>query len=739
MKQNFYTSDRSQAGQDLSKATPLSVLVSNFKNNAVRSDDLASLVGAESLSLNNNYAALSNKPETSLDRRLYSEVVGRCLEGDKFKQDAEREIKALGEYYGAEAFSNTLSVGDIARSKAATVELATSNDKQLPAAELAYPTVKVPYNMDVFSLPIEVPGIGTFRQGNNSNDSFEQMRPIATTLTDSSFTTGDDLVLIPVYNDDPSDDANVNADKFVDSAKWTPWDHVYETDDVLGRRNHLTNFIKVGRIPNIMSTMAGPGMKNWSEEDELDEGATAVKSLMIELKTSAGNGVFRFALADSSGNTLRPNADLNSKDSRSINWGSRRVEITELFDQQKKNEAALALFKPLTDKGLRVFLDVQLDVKYSRNTREWVSSVSPIAIHHVVNEQGVKMAPGASNTPKEITALIRGLKLEGTVGGLEVNSQHANTNWSRQGMTIRFGTAKRDFNITRRTPLAFHYTHDEKDTNQTYLKKAIDKVSFINKRNKTHDAFRALHAHFEKLLPLNGQTNMDINDDSNNIMPGMYFLNVTAIRTEIDFLNSVLVRESTNVLEGVRAVLQNKLQDIITAIQVRSNVAAMKEIDGRKEEYVILLHTAFAPYIMEAGDFRTFGDKERIDFKVETTNVDTMLDKIYVFPKSETSDNYIDVFGGVGFLLEKEMTVIDCPVHNRTEQLRQVVSLPQYTHHSTGVIMAQINLKNAAELLSGEGILSNITKYMVKVSGSVEGIGGGNTTDPEVTIPGDDD
>ncbi|QMV29131.1 hypothetical protein AP1_0428 [Aeromonas phage AP1] len=131
---------------------------------------------------------------------------------------------------GFETFSHSLEQGDAARQKAATIDLNARANRQWAGAEALYKTVVVGYKEEGISLPIDVAGVGAYNTSGNMNESWEDLRPIASVLADSKFNPGDDLKLVPVLPEDPK---NANAAAFVDPTVWTPWDVVYDTNDLL--------------------------------------------------------------------------------------------------------------------------------------------------------------------------------------------------------------------------------------------------------------------------------------------------------------------------------------------------------------------------------------------------------------------------------------------------------------------------------------------------------------------------
>ena len=615
---------------------------------------------------------------------------------------------------GMESFSASMEAGKINRHKAATLELNARGNRQWDAAEELFKTVTIGYADENLQLPIDVAGVGAYNVSGNVNESFEDLRPIASVLADDKFSSGDDLKLVPVY---PSDASNPNRAAFVAEADWTPWDEAYEANDLLGREAHKTNYLAIRKANNLMSLCQAPGAPRFEQNDEIESGSIRLNSFLLKIKTKDGEGFATLDTSTMSSTAMRPGTGLTSDEKRQIAFVINGMDVANL---KTKAGAPTQLFKTLTDAGLQVFVQFEYSATYQRSTRALSPTVSPVTIAYVM-KNGEKLVPGTAGMPADIQALITAQVVEASVHGVVLKMNHNNVNQSRYGTTVVFANTIKNYGVRRRNPISVKYPMQGDDTNADVLAQLIKQMDVLVTREMSHDAFRAAHGHFAYLYDNNGQQMVNINDDSSSVLPGQHFLNTTAVHSKFKLLEQVSTLDSKDALDNIRAVLVNKIYDIITALRVNSNVAALKELDGRAEEYRVIAHSSMAPFLMNAGDYRTFGNN--VKFEVVETNINSEKGLLWVVPKSNTKDDEIDIYGGMGICVTKELLVIEGAVTQADRQYRMLITQPAYQHHALSCVAGLAEIEDIAQLLSDEGLISAVNKHMVQVSGSTNPAG----------------
>lgn len=615
---------------------------------------------------------------------------------------------------GMESFSASMEAGKINRHKAATLELNARGNRQWDAAEELFKTVTIGYADENLQLPIDVAGVGAYNVSGNVNESFEDLRPIASVLADDKFSSGDDLKLVPVY---PASADNPNRAAFVAEADWTPWDEAYEANDLLGREAHKTNYLAIRKANNLMSLCQAPGAPRFEQNDEIESGSIRLNSFLLKIKTKDGEGFATLDTSTMSSTAMRPGTGLTSDEKRQIAFVINGMDVANL---KTKAGAPTPLFKTLTDAGLQVFVQFEYSATYQRSTRALSPTVSPVTIAYVM-KNGEKLVPGTAGMPADIQALITAQVVEASVHGVVLKMNHNNVNQSRYGTTVVFANTIKNYGVRRRNPISVKYPMQGDDTNADVLAQLIKQMDVLVTREMSHDAFRAAHGHFAYLYDNNGQQMVNINDDSSSVLPGQHFLNTTAVHSKFKLLEQVSTLDSKDALENIRAVLVNKIYDIITALRVNSNVAALKELDGRAEEYRVIAHSSMAPFLMNAGDYRTFGNN--VKFEVVETNINSEKGLLWVVPKSNTKDDEIDIYGGMGICVTKELLVIEGAVTQADRQYRMLITQPAYQHHALSCVAGLAEIEDIAQLLSDEGLISAVNKHMVQVSGSTNPAG----------------
>lgn len=676
-------------------------------------ESLSQIFGAENFSLGNGEGSMTYAQKLSaLDAT--KTAFGNS---EVFVKRVTNAAKQLSTQTGFESFTAQLSEGSIASQKAATIELNAEANKQFAAAEAMYPTVRIGFEETMLELPVDIAGVGSYNIGGNVNDAYENLRPIPSTLADSKFNPGDDLKIVPVFVNDP---ANVGFTKFVSTTDWPARDEVYEQGDLLGRETHKTNFLKAVRLDNVLNLCRAPGTPEWQRDDEIETSSMRVSRVLFKLKTKDGEGVFALDVSNYPGNAMRVGSGLNAKSERQLILKTDNTTPAALKDKDGKDASALfaslGLYKPT--------FSWSLNINFHRDTRTLVPTVSQgIGIYQVFNEANDRLVIGASKTPADVNALVANQNVEMSLLGYEMKMNHNNKNWSRYGQTIVYSSTNKQYNVRSRTPIHVRYPMDTKDNNAEVLAKCIKSMGLMISRNMTHDAFKAAARHFDYLLENNGKRVVHVNDSSNDTLPAQYFFTTTAKNASLNVKKATSTLDTKDALGNIQAAFVNKITDVVTDIRVASGFSAIKEIDSRPESYVIVAHAALAPFLITTGDIRTFG--QNVKFEVIETNVDTEIGHFWIFPASATKDGSIDVFGGLGVCVSRELLVIEGEVNTEERQYRMLITQPSYDHHSIGCVLGRVEIEDIEELMSGGGVLSSVTRHLVDVEGTLDGA---NTT-----------
>lgn len=684
-------------------------------------ESLSSLFGAENFSLGESAKGLSHS------QGIATVMATRSVLDGKVFTDRMKDLQSKIRNAGFESFSMQLDEGSVVQQKAATIELNAESNQQFDAAEAMYPTVQIGYNETMLELPVDVAGIGTYNIAGNGNDAYEEFRPIVSTLTDHTFNPGDDLKIVPVFVDDVNDPS---YKFFVPEATWPSRPENYDKGDLLGRTSHKTTFLRPVKIDNLINICRAPGSAPWNQDDEIEEGSIRVERVLFKIKTKDGaEDVFALDTSKFAGNAMRAGGSLNAKSERQLIL--KTVNTTPAQLKNKTNQDATSLFTSLGT--LTPHLQWNIQMTYNRDTRSLTPSISAeVSIHHVTDQNGNRLVAGSSATDDATNKLIKDQNVEATIIGYELAMNHNNRNWSRYGQTIVYSSTNKQYYVRERTPLYVKYPMSDDQNNSEIIAKCVKSMGLMISRNMTFDAFKEANAHIDFLMSNNNKKVVNINEVSQDVLPGQYYFTTTARDEAFKLVDAVSTLDTKDALVNIQAALVNKITDVITDIRVRSGFSAIKEIDGRKEEYTIVAHSALAPFLITRGDVRTFG--QNVEFNVVETNVDTEKGNMWIFPTSQTKDGSIDAFGGLGFCVSRELMVIEGDVRNPDRQYRMLITQPAYQHHSIGCIAARVRIEDIDDLMKDGGILSAINKHLVQVSGKLEGVGGGVVAGREVPI-----
>ena len=112
------------------------------------------------------------------------------------------------------------------------------------------------------------------------------------------------------------------------------------------------------------------------------------------------------------------------------------------------------------------------------------------------------------------------------------------------------------------------------------------------------------------------------------------------------------------------------------------------------------------------GDARSNGGDEDAFIPI-ATNYKEHVGRIWLVPKSNTSQNSIDIFGGLGVCLTKENIVTSGAITRNDRDFMVMISLPTYGHHNIGCMVGELLIEDAENALTEIGLIRGINSTQV--------------------------
>jgi hypothetical protein len=185
--------------------------------------------------------------------------------------------------------------------------------------------------------------------------------------------------------------------------------------------------------------------------------------------------------------------------------------------------------------------------------------------------------------------------------------------------------------------------------------------------------------------------------------------------------DSVSSQDTQAVFDNVTTAILNQLSDMTAAMNTKSGLAAIAEYGGvDKIEWTIIVHQNLARFIMRTGDARTVGFN--MPLNVVETNFDRQIGQIIVIPKANSTNESINPIGGIGVCVTKENIVVQGNVTRDQQDFGVLMTLPTYRHWALNPMIGVLEITDAAEFLGENGLLTQLAKQAVTVTGLQAGL-----------------
>ncbi|UVD32112.1 capsid and scaffold protein [Vibrio phage phiKT1028] len=628
---------------------------------------------------------------------------GNAVAGLESLIESERAVAGL------EGFSWAQSSGTSTETKAASITLNALAHRQTDAAEAMFKTVSIPYEAEQLEYTVRTSGLGRYIYGASAYDSASQLQPVTSLLRQSKYFLDDTLELHPVY---PAASESPARKLFVDAADFAPWEQSYSQADALRRNTHETSFLRVGKaVPNLLGLSEVPGQTPYdSSTDEIEANSITVQKVLFKVTVDGTDHVVVLPTFNFTNSSFGVSSIGHSSDDRNLNMTVKGLPVTAFTD--KDGEASTA-FDALQAAGAKAFFGFNLSGTFQRQNYSIQTSASDLNLEYIELD-GVKHNAATKNTA--VKALFAKFA-EGEVIGWLPSYNHNNVNRTNFGYRVEVFDAHKVMNVRRETPISVKYPVDKNDVNEGSLSFAIDEMNTILQAQTTAKAYKAAEGHIARVASLNGHAIVG-NEQSASVMAGMHFVNASYLNRKMKLADAVSALDSTTVLEAVEKTITMNITEICAALSTISGLAAISEYRRVEKKWTIIGHQNLSRYMIRQGDARTLGNG--ISFKTIDSNLDDMIGKFYIIPESETTDSNIDVIGGMGVMISKEHQVIQANLTRNNADFGIVITQPAYKHHSVCPIVGVLEIEDAANAISEEGLIRYLNAQRVNVVNAEE-------------------
>lgn len=621
-----------------------------------------------------------------------------------------KQFAKMNSLAGLEGFSQAMEPGKTATLKAASIALNALSHCKTEAAEEMFKTVVLSDDEEQFSFSVRTAGLGRYIFGASAFDSASQLRPVLSLLRDGEMFIDDTLKLNPVW---PTEASAPERSLFVDEADFAPWVVPYSNADAMQRKEHMTNFLKVGvNVPNLLGLSEVPGQRPFdSSSDEIESNSIRVKRVLVRLKI--GDEVIRTTVNATAftNNNFGPSSNVHSSDDRQLNMRVNTFPATafERWDDAKQTFVPDERVASLNTADYEVMFRFSATGTFWRQGYSIETQAGALQISYITNAEGARFSQTSDNAAtKAIYASVK----EAQVIGFAPTYNHNNLNRTNFGYRIEVYDTMKHLATRLQTPISVKYPVSKEDVNQAALQDAMDHIIVTLQANTTNATFKAARDHIELVTKLNGSAIVG-NEQSSNTMAGMHFVNATALHRTIKMADSVSVQENVNLLDNVAAMFTANVTEIAAALETNSTIAAINEYRKVEVKWIVVGHQNLARYVFKPGDARTLG--AGVSFRTVRTNLDSMIGKFYIFPESETTDTNIDVIGGMGVMVSKEHRVFQADVTRNNADFGIMVTIPSYELHSVCPIVGTLTVSDAHEALTETGLINYLTAVRVKL------------------------
>lgn len=628
--------------------------------------------------------------------------------------DLVKIYKEAGEGFeavtGTEGFSMQNFGGKEQDIKAANLTLNAQSHLQTKAAEALFATVGVGYQEEGAELIVRAAGLGTYAYGNTAWQSASDLRPIFGLLRSGEMFKDEVLTVHPVY---PDDDASDNRLFFAADTLVAPSPISYMQGDAYGRSAHNTQLFTVPvTVPNLLALTQVPGQRPWTSTDELESNSISVKRVGIKAKLAGTDKAFFVNTASMSNNTFAPASNGQTTDDRQLNL---RIKQLPGFSVTDKDGIVIGetLFKSFKDVGYEPMLTITLTGNFQRQTGEFTlnsGAVTVFALRNIANPAIIIKVGSADSAQR---ALIHSLTA-GSVVAAATTQNVSNTNRGNFGYRIEVYDAKKHLSVQRRSPISVKYPIAKDDVNQPSLDFALTHMSIVINNQCSKHAFDEATKHINYITSIDGSPVVS-NTQGSEVLAGQHFVTATAVNRKLKLADVISAQGSGDVFNAISSAITNEIADIVAALNTRSGLAAIAEYSSgnTKNKWTVVVHQNLSRFIFRSGDARTIGPVDNLE--VVETNFDSEIGRMIIVPYNDSSAEQINPLAGIGVVVSKENIVVQGNVTRDGQDFGVVMTLPTYKHWALNVVIGTLQIEDAEEFLSDEGLINKLAHARVLV------------------------
>lgn len=626
--------------------------------------------------------------------------------------DLVKIYKEAGEGFeavtGTEGFSMQNFGGKEQDIKAANLTLNAQSHLQTKAAEALFATVGVGYQEEGAELIVRAAGLGTYAYGNTAWQSASDLRPIFGLLRTGEMFKDEVLTVHPVY---PDDDASENRLFFAPAALVAPSPISYMQGDAYGRSAHNTQLFTVPvTVPNLLALTQVPGQRPWTSTDELESNSISVKTVGVACKLGATDKTFFVNTASMSNNTFAPASNAQTTDDRALNLRIKQLPGFSVTDKDGLviGETLFATFKAA---GYEPMLTITLTGNFQRQTGEFTlnsGSVTVFALRSIANPSLVIKVGQADSAQRALIHSLTG----GSVVAAGTTQNVSNTNRGNFGYRIEVYDAKKHLSVQRRSPISVKYPIAKDDVNQPSLDFALTHMSIVINNQCSKHAFDEATKHIKYITSIDGSPVVS-NTQGSEVLAGQHFVTATAVNRKLKLADVVSADGSGDVFNAVSSAITNEIADIVAALNTRSGLAAIAEYStgNTKNKWTVVVHQNLSRFIFRSGDARTIGPVDNLE--VVETNFDSEIGRMIIVPYNDSSAEQINPLAGIGVVVSKENIVVQGNVTRDNQDYGVVMTLPTYKHWALNVVIGTLEIEDAGEFLTDEGLINKLAHKRV--------------------------
>ena len=676
-------------------------------------DALGSIAGNESLQLTTSLKGTTRGQFDAVRASMARKDSG-VIPSDMLEQ-FNGAVTALKSVAGNEGFSLNNFHGSEADIKAVNVALNIRSHLQTPAAEAMFPSISVRYEDEGIDLKVRAAGLGTYAYGNSAWQSASELRPIFGILRTGDMFRDEALALYPVF---PADATAEDRLFFMDESIHASWDANYMEGDAYGRVSHATQYLKVpSSIPNLLGLCQVPGQRPWTQTDEIESNSLTCTSLAVGGTLDSKPVHFFINTTGMTGVALSPTTQGQSTDDRQLTMHIRNLPGFSIQDKDG-NQVGDTMFAAFKAAGYEPMLNVSLNANYNRQTNELRLSAGDVTVNALLDTTSkVLVTVGKATAPQK--ALMRSLSST-AINGVLFTGNVSNTSRGNFGYRIEVFNAIKHLSTKRNSPVSVKYPISKEDVNQESLDYAIEQMGIAINNQASAKAFDEAAKHRAYITSIDGAPVVG-NQQGQNVLPGQHFVSATAVNASMSLRESVSSPDTQAVFDNVTTAILNQLSDMTAAMNTKSGLAAIAEYGGiDKIEWTIIVHQNLARFIMRSGDARTVGFN--MPLNVVETNFDRQIGQIIVIPKANSTNESINPIGGIGVCVTKENIVVQGNVTREQQDFGVLMTLPTYRHWALNPMIGVLEITDAAEFLGENGLLTQLAKQAITVTGLQAGL-----------------